>query len=96
MTTLSSPLRVELVGGHVGVAADTARRTISGLVSPWNVYAHVSTGQVVAFAPGSLVMGDHVKLNLDHDPKLTVGVLAGSQATATGQQASFRVPGGPR
>jgi phage head maturation protease len=87
---------VELVARHAGVEADLARRTIAGVVSPWNTYAHVSTGQVVAFAPGSLAMGDRVKLILDHDPTQPVGVLAGTQATTTGQTASFRVPGGPR
>jgi len=94
MTTF--PLSVDLSPVHAGVQADAARRTISGLVSPWDTYAHVSTGQVVAFAPGSLVMGDRVKLVLDHDPTQPVGVLAGSQATPAGQTASFRVPGGPR
>ena len=35
------------------IAADTARRTITGLVVPWGTFAAVSTGQTVAFARGS-------------------------------------------
>ena len=87
---------VELVARGAGVQADVARRTIAGVVAPWNVYANVSTGQRIAFAPGSLTMGDRVKLVLDHDPTQPVGVLASAHTSEAGQSASFKIPGGPR
>jgi hypothetical protein len=78
------------------LAADTARRTITGLVVPWGTYARVSTGQNVAFARGSLTLSDRSKLVLDHDPAQPVAVYASSTDTADGLEATFRVPAGDR
>jgi hypothetical protein len=78
-----------------GLAADSARRTIAGLVVPWDTYATVSTGQTVAFARGSLALGERAKLVLDHDPAKPVGVYQSSADTAEGLTATFKVPEGP-
>jgi phage head maturation protease len=78
-----------------GLEADAAKRTIHGLVVPWDTYATVATGQTVAFARGSLTLGDRSKLVLDHDPNRPVGVYLSSADTADGLTATFRVPKGP-
>jgi hypothetical protein len=78
------------------LAADRARRTITGLVVPWGTYAAVSTGQTVAFARGSLTLGDRSKLVLDHDPTQPVAVFASATDTPEGLEATFRVPAGAR
>jgi hypothetical protein len=78
------------------LAADTQRRTITGLVVPWGTYARVSTGQNVAFARGSLTLSDRSKLVLDHDPAQPVAVYQSSTDTADGLEATFRVPAGDR
>ena len=77
-----------------GLQADSARRTIAGLVVPWGVFATVSTGQTVAFARGSLTLGERSKMVLDHDPGRPVGVYQSSADTAEGLTAVFRVPEG--
>lgn len=77
-----------------GVEADTAHRIIGGRVAPWNVYAVVSTGQRVAFAPGALAFDPRTKLNLDHDRTQPVGVFASSSADDSGAAAVFHVPPG--
>ena len=78
------------------VLADTARRTITGLVVPWGSFARVSTGQTVAFARGSLTLSDRAKLVLDHDPAQPVAVYVSSSDTEAGLVATFRVPAGAR
>jgi phage head maturation protease len=79
-----------------GLKADRARRTISGTVVPWGVFAQVSTGQVVAFARGSLTLSERAKLVLDHDPARPVAVYVDATDTEAGLEATFRVPAGPR
>ena len=86
---------LEVTAPTAGLAADRERRTISGLVVPWDTYAPVSTGQRAAFAPGSLTLSPYAKMNLDHDPTKPVGVLVNSESTAEGMRASFRIPEGP-
>ena len=78
------------------VQADTARRTITGMVVPWGTFAQVSTGQTVAFARGSLSLGERSKLVLDHDPSQPVAVYASSTDTDEGLMATWRVPAGAR
>jgi hypothetical protein len=78
------------------IVADRARRTITGLVVPWGTYARVSTGQNVAFARGSLTLGERAKLVLDHDPAQPVAVYQSSADTDAGLEATFRVPAGER
>ena len=78
------------------LAADRARRTISGMVVPWGTYARVSTGQTVAFARGSLTLGERSKLVLDHDPAQPVAVYVSSTDTDAGLEATWRVPAGDR
>ena len=78
------------------IAADSARRTITGMVVPWGSYARVSTGQTVAFARGSLSLSDRSKLVLDHDPAQPVAVYQSSTDTDEGLEATWRVPAGDR
>ena len=78
------------------IQADTARRTITGMVVPWGTFAQVSTGQTVAFARGSLSLGERSKLVLDHDPSQPVAVYASSTDTEEGLKATWRVPAGAR
>jgi hypothetical protein len=79
-----------------GLVADRARRTITGQVVPWGVYAMVSTGQTVAFARGSLTLSERAKLVLDHDPTQPVAVYVSATDTPAGLEATFRVPAGDR
>jgi HK97 family phage prohead protease len=78
------------------LAADRARRTITGLVVPWGSYARVSTGQNVAFARGALSLSERAKLVVDHDPAQPVGVYVSATDTDAGLEATFRVPAGAR
>jgi hypothetical protein len=59
------------------------------------VFAAVSTGQIVAFAPGSVILGERSKLVLDHDPAQPVAVFVSANDTGTELEATFRVPPGP-
>ena len=78
------------------ISADAGTRTITGMVVPWGTYAPVSTGQTVAFAPGSLALGERSKLVLDHDPAQPVAVYQSSTVTDAGLMATWRVPAGAR
>jgi hypothetical protein len=55
----------------------------------------VSTGQVVAFAQGSVILGERSKLVLDHDPAQPVAVFVSASDTGEWLEATFRVPPGP-
>ena len=53
------------------------RRTITGIAVPYNVYATVSDGTQVQFAPGSLpVDGKAPKLYMYHDSSQAIGILS--------------------
>ena len=88
-------MEIRLTAPAAAVQADAARRTIAGLVAPWDTWAQVSTGQTVNFARGSLTMGDRAKLVLDHDPGRPVGVFVSASDTPDGLTATFRIPDGP-
>jgi hypothetical protein len=89
-------LQIRTAAPGAGLVADRARRTITGQVVPWGVYARVSTGQTVAFARGSLALSDRAKLVLDHDPTQPVAVYVSATDTPAGLEATFRVPAGER
>jgi hypothetical protein len=89
-------MRITTAAAPANLAADSARRTITGLVVPWGSYARVSTGQNVAFARGSLALSNRSKLVLDHDPAQPVAVYVSATDTDAGLEATFRVPAGPR
>jgi hypothetical protein len=55
----------------------------------------VSTGQTVAFARGSIILGERSKLVLDHDPAQPVAVFVAATDTGEWLEATFRVPPGP-
>jgi phage head maturation protease len=88
-------MQIRLAAPAAGIRADRLARTISGPVVPWDVYAAVSTGQVVAFAPGSVILGERSKLVLDHDPAQPVAVFVNATDTGEWLEATFRVPPGP-
>jgi HK97 family phage prohead protease len=53
------------------------RRTITGIAVPYNVYATVSDGTQVQFAPGSLpVDGKAPKLYMYHDSSQAIGIVS--------------------
>jgi HK97 family phage prohead protease len=57
-------------------AADVERRTIVGTIVPYGQIGNTSLGPV-AFAKGSISMGDTVKLVLEHDLKRPIGKATG-------------------
>ena len=94
---MTTPQYLEFRAPTAGaLAADLERRTIAGVVAPFDTYARLATGQVAAFAPGSITLGDRTKLNLDHDAKQPIGVHASSTADGGALTATFRIPEGPR
>jgi hypothetical protein len=88
-------MQLRLAAPAAGIRADRQARTISGPVVPWETYAAVSTGQIVAFAPGSVILGARSKLVLDHDPAQPVAVFVSASDTGEMLEATFRVPPGP-
>lgn len=72
-----------------------AKRTISGMVVPWNKTA-MSGGVRWKFAENSLRWGDasRVKLNLGHDRSKTVGYAAGIRNTSVGLDVTFKIARG--
>ena len=76
---------------------NTERRTISGLLVPWNKVAKSGFAKW-RFAQGSLRWSDasRVKLNLDHEHKDPVAVATRLQNTAAGLDGTFKVARGPR
>jgi hypothetical protein len=88
-------MQIRLAAPAAGIRADRQARTISGPVVPWDVYAAVSTGQTVAFARGSIILGERSKLVLDHDPAQPVAVFVAATDTGEWLEATFRVPPGP-
>jgi hypothetical protein len=93
---MSTPISIRTSAAGPALVADRARRTITGQVVPWGVYAVVSTGQTVAFGRGSLTLSERAKLVLDHDPTQPVAVYVSATDTPTGLEATFRVPAGER
>jgi hypothetical protein len=89
-------MQIQTTAPPAPVSADRQRRTITGQVVPWGIFAHVSTGQKVGFARGSLSLSERAKLVLDHDPAQPVAVYVSSSDTADGLEATFRVPAGDR
>ena len=53
-------------------AADTAKRTITGRVVTWSETGSTSAGPA-RFEPGSLDLGENVRLNLEHDRRSPIG-----------------------
>jgi phage head maturation protease len=90
------PVYVTTSAPAAGLRADPARRTITGQVVPWETFARVSTGQLVAFERGALRLSERSKLILDHDATQPVAVFAGATDGPDGLDATFRVPAGPR
>lgn len=72
--------------------ANPMRRTISGMIVPWNRIA-VSRGFRWRFPENSLRWGDasRIKLNLGHDRVQSVGYAAALRNTQDGLDATFRV-----
>ena len=78
-------------------AVDEARRTITGMVVPWNRTGQ-SGGRKWQFTPGSLKFAkssvNRIKLLQDHDASQPVGFLARTWADEQGQFGTFKVARG--
>lgn len=74
---------------------DPERRTISGLLMPWN-HVGFSRGHGYRFAPGSITWTDvkRVKLFRDHDYTQAFGVATSLENTADGLVAKFKIARG--
>ncbi len=80
---------------------DMERRTIKGLVVPWNKLGRHSNGQKWRFKRGSLVFGNikYVRFNNDHDQSQELGRAVAVEDTDEGLVLTFRVkrtPAGDR
>ena len=80
------------------ISVDEKRRTITGLVVPWNRLGY-KDGVTYRFAPGSLQFSkahvNQIKLFADHDPTTSVGYVARTWDDGAGQWATFKVARGP-
>jgi len=79
-------------------SVDMERRTMTGLVVPWNKVSSVKGGRRYRFARGSVRCVDpkFVKFNEDHSPALKLGRATRMEDTEAGLVMSFRVAEGER
>jgi HK97 family phage prohead protease len=77
-------------------AADTATRTITGQIVPFNAPGNTSAGAVI-FAPGSITISADKKTKLfaDHDSRHVLGSMISHEITDTGITASFKIANTP-
>lgn len=78
-------------------SVDTARRTMTGLVVPWNRVGRHANGDQWVFAPDSLKFGHakYVKLNDEHIESMKLGRATAATSTPDGLVVTFRVYDGP-
>jgi hypothetical protein len=78
-------------------SVDTARRTMRGLVVPWNRVGRHSNGDQWVFEPDSLKFGHakYVKLNDEHVESMKLGRATAAESTPDGLVVTFRVYDGP-
>jgi phage head maturation protease len=81
-----------MTGDVIGFRADVERRTVGGLLVPWNTVARAS-GSLWIFEPGSLHWAavSRVKLNVGHERMDTIGVATRLVNTARGLEGAFKV-----
>lgn len=72
-------------------AVSLERRTITGHVVPWDEYRAVSTGQTVAFAPGSLTWAQAPALTDGHDDTAGIGAMRSAVNGRSRLLATFAV-----
>ena len=72
------------------VAADTAKREITGRVVTWGEKGYTSAGETV-FEPNSIVFGKKTKLLLEHERTKPLGTLKSYEITDQGVDATFHV-----
>jgi HK97 family phage prohead protease len=71
-------------------AADTNKRTISGVIVSWNETGNTSAGKTV-FAKDSIDFSKPVKLLLEHDKTRPLGKLIDITSTDSGLEGTFRL-----
>jgi HK97 family phage prohead protease len=76
---------------------DSRRRTMRGLVVPWNGIGRHSNGRKWRFARGSLIYGHekYIKFNNDHDQSQRFGRAIEAEDTDAGLVVTFKVSAGP-
>ncbi len=72
------------------VAADTAKREITGRVVTWGEKGYTSAGETV-FEPNSIEFGKKTKLLLEHERTKPLGTLKSYEITDQGIDAVFHV-----
>lgn len=80
------------------VSVDTERRTITGLILPYEVLANRTSAGPIMFRSGSLEHHPElrrIKLLVDHDATRSIGYLTDLEQTSEGATATFHVPAGP-
>lgn len=82
---------------EVRFSADQERRTITGVLVPWDKTGRQANGQRWRFARGSLVYGHqkYLRINDEHDPALRLGKAIDVQDLVEGLVVTFRVDPGP-
>lgn len=98
MTSANDP-QITFDTGDVEFRVNQEKRTISGLVIPWNQVATDSAGTAKwRFAKGSLRASDigRVKLNLYHDRTQAVGRAVRLNSTEVGMDGTFQIGRGPK
>ena len=81
-----SPAVVLSTEAGVVFEVDTTKRTVAGLILPWDTEAR-SAGRTWSFPPGSVTYSSdpsRVKLWLQHDPNRAVGFATALDVTFTG------------
>lgn len=79
---------IKIVGSLT--AADTTKRTITGLVLPFGSKGHTSAGTVTA-SKDSVKIADQVLLNMEHDGTRPIGKMLASEVTDQGIEMTFSV-----
>jgi len=72
------------------IAANSSKRELQGVIVPFNKVGHTNMGDVV-FSPGSLTIGDGIKLFTEHDMTRPIGKLKSYEETNEGIVGTFRV-----
>lgn len=87
----------DLAGEEINFAVNTDKRTIAGLLVPWNIAAFDNQGRGKwRFRKGSLYWNDtaRVKLNTHHDHVTTIAYATHLQNIPTGLYAKYKVARG--
>lgn len=70
-------------------AADTAARTITGQIVPFDVVGNTSAGPTIVASDAVIDIPDRVPMLISHDSDRPIGLLASHERNATGISATF-------